>query len=144
TDLIRLWQKNPTAKPSNSYQKRALLLLNKLKLVAKDVRGSTGYKLCRRNEIISLIKRSGTPALFLMINPSDVHSPLVGILGGMLLKHWHTKSAYECSLFVAKNPATAATFFHAMMSNFFGLVIKHGQQKPGLFGHSQAYYGMVE
>ncbi|EGO25272.1 hypothetical protein SERLADRAFT_437032 [Serpula lacrymans var. lacrymans S7.9] len=146
TDLICLWQKNPTAKPSNSYQKRALLLLNKLKLVAKDVRGSTGYKLCQRNEIRSLIKRFGTPALFLMINPSDVHSPLVGILGRMLPEHWHTKSAYERSLFVAKNPATAATFFffHAMMSNFFGLVIKHGQQKPGLFGHSQAYYGMVE
>ncbi|KAJ7119793.1 hypothetical protein C8R44DRAFT_544496, partial [Mycena epipterygia] len=50
-DLMQKWEKNPHAKPSSAAEKKALKVLNKLKLVAKNLKGSSGYKQCRRNEI---------------------------------------------------------------------------------------------
>ncbi|EGO04377.1 hypothetical protein SERLA73DRAFT_44077, partial [Serpula lacrymans var. lacrymans S7.3] len=131
-------------KPSNNYQKKALRLLNKLKLIVKDLKGSTGYKLCQRNEICALIKRFSTPALFLTLNLSDINHPLVGVLGGLLPEQWQQMSLYNCSLFVAKNPAAAAQFFHVVMCTFFKVIVKHGSNSPGLCGHSEAYYSMME
>ncbi|KAJ7840459.1 hypothetical protein B0H13DRAFT_1649665, partial [Mycena leptocephala] len=49
TDLIRKWELN--AKPSNKAEKKAMRTLGKLKVLAKDLKGSSGYKKCRRNEI---------------------------------------------------------------------------------------------
>jgi len=46
-DLITKWEKNPEAKPTNHQEKQALNVLNRLKLVAKELKGSSGYKLCR-------------------------------------------------------------------------------------------------
>ncbi|EGO04883.1 hypothetical protein SERLA73DRAFT_45166, partial [Serpula lacrymans var. lacrymans S7.3] len=97
-------------------------LSNKLKLIAKEVKGSTGYKLCHRNEIRALLKSFGTPALFLTLNPCDVHHPLVGILGGLLPEAWQAMSLYEHSVFVANNPAAAAQFFHVMMTHFLQII----------------------
>ncbi|KAH7908086.1 hypothetical protein BJ138DRAFT_983955, partial [Hygrophoropsis aurantiaca] len=51
TDLIRKWQTDVHAGANNAREKRALFILNQLKYAAKHVKGSTGYKLCRRNEI---------------------------------------------------------------------------------------------
>ncbi|EGO30262.1 hypothetical protein SERLADRAFT_412311 [Serpula lacrymans var. lacrymans S7.9] len=51
TNLIRIWKSNPYAKPSNHQQKAAVKLLNRLKFLAKDVKGSSGYKQCWCNEI---------------------------------------------------------------------------------------------
>ncbi|KAJ7130143.1 hypothetical protein C8R44DRAFT_613545, partial [Mycena epipterygia] len=51
TELMQKWEKNPHARPSSTAEKKALKVLNKLKLVAKDLKGSSGYKQCRRNEI---------------------------------------------------------------------------------------------
>ncbi|EGO04501.1 hypothetical protein SERLA73DRAFT_45007 [Serpula lacrymans var. lacrymans S7.3] len=141
TDLICLWEKNPAAKVSNAYQKKVLHLLNQLKLIAKEVKGSTGYKLCCRNEICALLKRFRTPALFLTLNPSDFHHPLVGILGGLLPEAWQAMSLYERSVFVANNPAATAQFFHVMMTCFLQIIVQHGSDSPGLFGHSETYYG---
>ncbi|KAJ7927861.1 hypothetical protein B0H13DRAFT_1571311, partial [Mycena leptocephala] len=50
-DLMRKWELNPNAKPSTRAEKKAMRTLNKLKLMAKDLKGSSGYKQCRRNEI---------------------------------------------------------------------------------------------
>ncbi|KAJ7340542.1 hypothetical protein DFH08DRAFT_704161, partial [Mycena albidolilacea] len=51
TELIRKWEFNPNAKPSNKYEKKAMRTLSKLKVLARDLKGSSGYKQCRRNEI---------------------------------------------------------------------------------------------
>lgn len=80
--LIEKWEKDPNAKPSNKKEKRALRLLNKVKLIAKDLKGSSGYKLCRRNDIRALTKKYSTPALFITINPADIYHPLLGVMGG--------------------------------------------------------------
>ncbi|KAJ7902453.1 hypothetical protein B0H13DRAFT_1621378, partial [Mycena leptocephala] len=83
TDLMRKWELNPNAKPSNNSEKRAVRTLNKLKLMAKDLKGSSGYKQCRRNEIRAMMKRMATPALFTTINPADICDPLLGAMGGI-------------------------------------------------------------
>lgn len=43
-DLIQKWERDPTAKPSNREEKKAMNLLNKIKLVAKELKGSSGYR----------------------------------------------------------------------------------------------------
>ncbi|KAJ7699721.1 hypothetical protein B0H16DRAFT_1212468, partial [Mycena metata] len=83
TDMMKKWELNPNAAPSNKEEKRALRTLNKLKLMAKDLKGSSGYKQCRRNEIQSLMKKMATPALFITINPADICDPLIGAMGGI-------------------------------------------------------------
>ncbi|KAJ7142798.1 hypothetical protein C8R44DRAFT_827591 [Mycena epipterygia] len=63
TDLMKKWELNPNAKPSNKAEKKAIRTLGRLKLLAKDLKGSSGYKQCRRNEIRALMKKMATPAL---------------------------------------------------------------------------------
>jgi hypothetical protein len=55
TDLIKKWEINPNARPSNKAEKDAVRTLNKMKLLAKDLKGSSGYKQCRRNEIRAMM-----------------------------------------------------------------------------------------
>ncbi|KAF8143076.1 hypothetical protein K438DRAFT_1911130 [Mycena galopus ATCC 62051] len=80
TDLIRKWELNPNAKPSNRAEKKAMRTLGRLKVLAKDLKGSSGYKQCRRNEIRALIKRFSMPALFLTLNPADIADPLLAAI----------------------------------------------------------------
>ncbi|KAK6977895.1 hypothetical protein R3P38DRAFT_3236571 [Favolaschia claudopus] len=83
TELIKKWELNPNAKPSNAMEKKAMHTLGRLKVLAKDLRGSSGYKQCRRNEIRALIKKYSTPAFFITINPADIADPLLGAIGGV-------------------------------------------------------------
>ncbi|KAJ7070424.1 hypothetical protein B0H15DRAFT_793473, partial [Mycena belliarum] len=82
-DLMAKWELNPNAKPSNKAEKSAMRTLNKLKLLAKDLKGSSGYKQCRRNEIRAMMKKMATPALFITLNPADICDPLLGAIGGI-------------------------------------------------------------
>jgi hypothetical protein len=84
TELIRKWEFNPNAKPSNKHEKKAMRTLSKLKVLARDLKGSSGYKQCRRNEIHGLIKKLSTPTLFLTLNPADIADPLLGAMAGVL------------------------------------------------------------
>lgn len=143
-DLIQKWEKDPMAKPSNREEKRALKLLNKIKLVAKELKGSSGYKLCRRNEIRALMKKYSTPALFVTINPADVYHPLLGVMGGKEAEEWRAMSRHERAVFVARNPGPAAQFFDTMITSFVKHILRHGTETGGVFGVSEAYYGMVE
>ena len=74
--------------PSSKEEKRTIKLLKQLQLVSKEVRGSFGYKLCRRNEIRGLTKVFCSPALFITINPSNITNPLIGVLGGVAPEVW--------------------------------------------------------
>ena len=144
SSLIEKWTANPNAKPSNSQEKRAIKVLARLRLIAKDLKGSSGYKQCRRNEIRALIKKYSTPALFMTLNPSDLTHPLVGKFGGVPVDVWREMSSSERARFVARNPGAAALFFDEMMSAFIDTILRYGKKEGGLFGHCEAYYGMVE
>jgi hypothetical protein len=107
TDLISKWEHDPNAKALNTDEKCALRLLSQLRVVAKDVKGSSGYKLCRRNEIRALMKIMSTPALFLMINPSDTTNPLLGVLGMSSCHHIYNCYMINCSSpMTSKKPST--------------------------------------
>ena len=47
--LILKLQNEKSVKPSNRQEKRALRVLARVRLVAKNLKGSSGYKQCRRN-----------------------------------------------------------------------------------------------
>jgi hypothetical protein len=47
SSLIKKWTANPNEKPSNSQEKWAIKVLTRLRLIAKDLKGSSGYKQCR-------------------------------------------------------------------------------------------------
>ncbi|EGO04615.1 hypothetical protein SERLA73DRAFT_68302 [Serpula lacrymans var. lacrymans S7.3] len=143
TNMIAAWERNPNTQPSNWQQKQALKLLQCLKHAAKDLKGSFGYKLCRRNEIHSLIKHFCTPALFLMSNPADIFNPLLGVVAGLTPEQWADMTAFERGIFVANNPGPAAIFFDTLIKVFLSIVIRYGRG-AGLFGTCLAHYGVVE
>lgn len=144
TTLIGKWQQNPRAVPQGPQEQEALRVLNQFKMVPKDVKGSSAYKMCRRNEIRSLLKVMGTPALFITLNPSDLTNPLVGVLGGLTVQQWISKTDAQRAIFVAEHPASAARFFHLFMRGFIDIVLGYKREGGGLFGKCTAYYGMVE
>lgn len=149
TDLIVKWTADNQMKPTTTQEKKASRLLNRLKLITRDVKGSAGYKQCRRNEIRALIKTYGTPALFLTLNPSDLTHPLVGVYGGLEPSVWRAMSGNQRARFVAGNPGAAARFFDTMIRNFVDIVLRPGKSNrnpmlQGLFGPCETYYGMVE
>lgn len=144
TDMIQKWDHDPEAKPTTAMEKRALKLLDRLKYVAKDVKGSSGYKLCHRNEICAMIKKMSTPALFVTINPSDTTNPLVAVIAGLDSDVWKQMTSRDRTEFVAKNPGPAAQFFDLMMTSFIKIILRYGDTQPGLFGQCKGYYGMVE
>lgn len=144
TDLLRIWETEPWAVPKTNMQKEAISLVNRLQSVAKHLRGTSGYKQARRHELRGLIRKFGTPALFITINPADVFNPLMGIFGGIETSQWCRMTQFERACFVAKNPAAAAQFFDEILRNFLSIVVTPGAARPSLFGICDAYYGMVE
>ena len=144
TGMIAKWEKNPEAKPTTTGEKKAVHLLGQLKLVAKEIRGSSGYKQCRRNEIRALMNKFCTPALFITINPADIYNPMLAVMAGMDPKEWQKKSIHERACFVAQNPGPAARFFDLNIRTFIEVILRYGDLEGGLFGHCSAYYAMVE
>ncbi|EGN98199.1 hypothetical protein SERLA73DRAFT_55221 [Serpula lacrymans var. lacrymans S7.3] len=94
TNMISSWERDPGAKPSNQQQKCALKLLNRLKFATKELKGSFGYKLCRQNEIRALIKKFGTPTLFVTLNPANLYNPLLGVIAGLTADCWRLSVAF--------------------------------------------------
>lgn len=135
TELITKWESKPNHKPSNRQEKKAIHVLNKLRLVARELKGSSGYKQCRRNEIRALMKKYSTPALFVTLNPFDTTNPLLGALGNIPPDVWRSMDGFDRGRFVAQNPATAALFFDIMITAFLDIIVRYGKEQPGLFGH---------
>ncbi|KAJ7215812.1 hypothetical protein GGX14DRAFT_298541, partial [Mycena pura] len=94
TDLIKKWELNPRAKASTKAEKKVLRTLAKLRLIAKDLKGSSDYKQCRRNEIRAMMKSFSTPALFLTLNPADIIDPSLGAMGGIPQAEWEAMSEF--------------------------------------------------
>ncbi|KAF8833395.1 hypothetical protein BDN67DRAFT_876520, partial [Paxillus ammoniavirescens] len=89
TDLANKWSVNPWAKPSTRQEKCMVKVLRQLNVAAKSLHGSSGYKLCRRNEIRSLMRKFKTPALFITINAHDLTSMGLATVAGIEEDHWH-------------------------------------------------------
>lgn len=143
------YKKNVYYRPTDDAEKEALKLLASLRMIARHVPGSDGYKTMRRNEIRGLMNHHGAPTLFVTLNPSDVDHPIVRLLAGdniMLedIERGEDLSRWKRSLLAAKNPSACAQFFHIMISAFIRIVLRHGRDGPGVYGNCVAYYGTVE
>lgn len=144
TDLMKIWQSEPWGKSKTDLQRRALSVLNRLQSVSRHVKGTTGYKQLRQNELRGLIREFGTPALFVTVNPADLYNPLFGIYRGINLRTWQNMSLHDRAAFIASHPHVAARAFNEVISAFLDVVVcpKHG--RSGFFGECVAYFGMVE
>ncbi|KAG1721602.1 hypothetical protein EDB19DRAFT_1898297 [Suillus lakei] len=80
-------------------EKKAVRILRRLQASTKTLRGSAGYKLCRRNEIRSLMKKFCTPALFVTLNPHDLTSHIIPTIVGVELDEWLTIFRLSSTLF---------------------------------------------
>ncbi|KAG2079451.1 uncharacterized protein F5147DRAFT_749549 [Suillus discolor] len=120
-ELKDKWTCSIHEKPSTTQEKKAACIL----------RRSIGYKLCRRNEIRALMKKYCTPA--------HIVSSIVDIE----LDQWMTMSSFERAKVIAVRPDAAALAFDLQIQAFLNIILKY-KHGPGIFGHCQAYYGMVE
>jgi hypothetical protein len=144
TELMKVWQMNSRAKARTDLQKCALFVLGRLQSVSRHVKGTTGYKQVRRNELRGLMREFGTPALFVTINPADLYNLLLGIYGGITLRAWQGMSLHDRAAFIASHPHVAARVFDKTVSVFLDIVVCPKSKQRGLFGDCTAYFGMVE
>ncbi|KAF8174821.1 hypothetical protein K438DRAFT_1473123, partial [Mycena galopus ATCC 62051] len=79
----------------------------KLRVLAKDLKGGSGYKQCRHNEICALLKNMATLVLFLTLTPADIADPLLGAIGSVLPENFRKMDVFQYWFFVAKNPGPA-------------------------------------
>ncbi|KIO18009.1 hypothetical protein M407DRAFT_43899, partial [Tulasnella calospora MUT 4182] len=113
--------------PQTDEEKALFELLDKVNVIASSVPGSPATKVKMRNEIRSLIHWLGSPALFITLNPADLHSPIFCHFAGLKVdldsNYPDLPSNFERKLLLSKNPAAAARFFHAIMRAFIDVVI---------------------
>ncbi|KAF8421884.1 hypothetical protein L210DRAFT_3390581, partial [Boletus edulis BED1] len=133
TNLAIKWTRDPNARAESNEEKQVVGLLQRLQLLSKNIKGSPGYKLCRRNEIRSLIRKLSTPALFVTLNPHDLSSAIIGVLGGMDECTWRAQAVRDRAIFVANHPDYAARAFDATIAAFLQIIVRFGKGK-GLFG----------
>lgn len=148
-DLNTKCYKDPAYRPVNDEERKAFRLLSSIKMVARHVPGSDGYKVMLRNQICAIIYLMGTPSLFITLNPSDVDHPLVRLLSGEDIDleditRGEDMDEWKRKLHAAKNPAACALFFDLMMRNFIQIVLRYGRSERGVFGRCKAYFGTVE
>ena len=141
--LAEKFERNADTKAETQEEKHAVQLFHELSMVTKNLQGSNGYKLCRRNEIRSLMRMYGTPAFFITLNPHDLSSVLVAHYGNIPADKWRSMSSYERAVFVAAHPGAAARAFDAQVQAFLDIVVGF-RRGIGLFGKCEAYYATVE
>ena len=146
--IVRL-KANQSYQAQTDEEKRILQLVTKVGASLHDIPGTAGYKLKMRNEIRSLVTFRGTPAFFITLNPSDVNHPLVSLLAGdniclEAMERGEELTEWQRKLIVSRNPAACAKFFHAIISSFITIVLRHGKKGRGILGKCTAYYGTVE
>jgi len=141
--LALRYEKNVDTKAETDEERHVVRLFRELSVVTKNLQGSDGYKLCRRNEIRSLIRTLGTPTFFVTLNPHDLCNVLVGHYGDIPADTWRSMTSYERAVFVASHPGAAAKAFHVQIQAFLNIVVRF-QRGLGLFGKCVGYYAMVE
>jgi hypothetical protein len=121
SDLTKRLTDGERVKPETEQEKLCFKLINDLDHDNGHVSGSITQKKYMRNEIWSLISYFGAPSWFITFSPADNMHPI-------------------CLYFAD----TQETFFHFMVEMFIKHVLGVGQEHPGLYGNTAAYYGAVE
>ena len=144
-DLSKRLSQGDRVKPVTEEEKACYSLISDIDHVGGHVPGSITSKKYLRNEIWSLVSFVGPPSWFITFAPADNRHPIC-------LYYADTKETFspdirpdnECYRLIAKNPVASARFFHFMVQMFIKHVLGVGQDHPGLYGDTSAYYGTVE
>ncbi|KAJ3538129.1 hypothetical protein NM688_g6564 [Phlebia brevispora] len=131
------------------------LLRKHVHAAAGRVTGSDQSRTALRSQIWSTVLMKGPPYIWLTINPSDVHDPLVQVFAGENIDlDGFLKTAgpdvHARARNVAKDPYAAAKFFHfiikLVLEILFGVEVTDQQVKSheGVLGYVSAYFGTVE
>ncbi|KAJ3565753.1 hypothetical protein NP233_g7437 [Leucocoprinus birnbaumii] len=132
-------------------------LRKELSTVRVQIVGTDESRVAIRRKIWGATVVNGPPSIWLTINPSDTHDPIVQVMVGEdidLDRFDRTAgpSSSERARNVAKDPFAAAKFFHwvilALLEDVFGIKgakgASHVRRRPGLLGTIQSYVGTVE
>jgi hypothetical protein len=80
--MLEKWKANPNMSTSDESECKMLALLNRLKVVVKDLKGSARAQLKKRNKVRAPQKEFGCQALFFMMTPADLYNILMHVLSG--------------------------------------------------------------
>lgn len=143
--ISKRMEKGENVVPETVSEKQCFALLEDVKHVGAQVKGSLTNKKYMRNELWSLTAFLGAPQWFITFSPADNRHPLCLYYAGSDEKFTPTlKTASQRDLLVLSNPVAAAKFFDFMVK----MVIKHvlgvDTNHPGLYGETAGYYGTVE
>ena len=147
--LNRVCRDNNRYRAENDEERKAFRLLQNLRMVARHVPNSDGYKIMLRNQIRGMISNRGTPTLFMTLNPSDVDNPIVRLFSGEDINlediaRGEDMTSWRRKLLAARNPAACALFFDLMIRKFIEVILCYNEPEGGLYGQCDAYFGTVE
>lgn len=108
-----------------------------------------------RSEISSTALSLNPPSLWVTINPTDLHDPIVQVFAGESIDMDDFRSMVgpdneKRARNLASNPYAATKFFHflitSILETLFGVWIREHKviSSMGVFGHVSGYYGVVE
>ena len=147
-DLVERGKRGEYLKPTSDAEKTCFEVMNLVEHVAGHVKGAHTRKKYQRNEIKSLIIEIGVPTFFITFAPADFKNPLCLYFCGMDIDlssiYPSLSSSNDRLRAIAQNPVGAARFFDYMVHLLITVILRHGQDRDGLFGRTEAYYGTVE
>ncbi|KDR64952.1 hypothetical protein GALMADRAFT_82492 [Galerina marginata CBS 339.88] len=144
SDISKRLSLGERVKPETEEEKLCYKVIQDLDTIGGHVEGSLAGKKSMRNEIWSLISYIGAPSWFITLSPADSKHPICLYFAD---KDIEFKPEIclpdEAYRLVAQNPVAAARFFHFMCETFIKHVLGVGNNSPGLYGKTNAYYGTV-
>jgi hypothetical protein len=144
--LTKRMENGEKVKPETDEEKQCFRLIKDLDHVGGHVKGSATTKKYMRNELWSLMSFKGAPSWFITFAPADNKHPICLYYADMqesfdpLLRR-DNDTRYHL---IARNPVSGARFFHFMCELFIKNVLGVGENRPGIYGATSAYYGTVE
>ena len=144
-DLSKRLSRGDRVTPVTGEEKACYALISDIDHVGGHVQGSITSKKYLWNEIWSLVSYVGAPSWFITFAPADNKHPIC-------LYYADTNETFSPDILsdnkryrlIANNPVAGARFFHFMVQMFIKHVLGVGQDHPGLYGNTSAYYGTVE
>ncbi|TFK79178.1 hypothetical protein K466DRAFT_445709, partial [Polyporus arcularius HHB13444] len=134
--------------PETPAEKACFELMTFVDHVAGHVSGSHTARKYQRNEIKSLIYAIGVPIFFITFAPADFKNPLCLSYCGLDIDLMSSTPALPDRntrlRAIANNPVGAARFFRKAVELFTSKILRADEDRAGLFGPTEAYYGTVE
>ena len=122
-------------------------LTKSLSSAGSHIHGSPYQKSSNLRELLGLMIAYGTPALWIMLSPAVVHSPIFIQLSGETIDFINFSdipSHTERAKLVANNPVAAALYCNTVMDAFTKYPLAYKQPKGGVFGLASTFHGMTE